>query len=381
MNVLYIAFKDFSKLHFGASKKVISECRAMEQAGHTVTLMGRNHNQTVTITTDGALTKVNEHNPFPVAKLQPLFDKKNEIRDVIAYIKDKTFDFCYIRYDLCDGDFMRMVKHIRQVCPTIYIEIPTYPYDKEYAGRVNGIRLKIDAHHAKKLKNYVSRIITFYKIPDDSFYGIPCINVPNGFDFDEVELIREDAVPATIEIAAVSSMRIWHGYERMIEGMHRYYAGGGTRNLILHLVGDGRECGKYKALCDEYRLGDHVVFHGAMHGKELDNLLEQCTLGIDSLGRHRTGVDVLSSLKSREYGAKGIPFINSCKIDIVEEDFPYMLQVPADESPVDVESVVSFFDKVYEGGSRLAVAKEVRAYIEHKSDMSAVMRQVLNTIE
>jgi len=381
MNILYIAFKDFSKLHFGASKKVINECRAFEQAGHTVTLIGRRNDKVVTITTDGVCTDIAPIRKAVVGKLQPLTDKDEQMRVVASYVADKQYDFCYIRYDLCTKTFIAMLRAIKAVCPKVFIEIPTYPYDKEYAGRVNGIRLKIDAHHAKKLKNYVSRIITFYKIPDDSFYGIPCINVPNGFDFDEVELIREDAVPATIEIAAVSSMRIWHGYERIIEGMHRYYAGGGTRNLILHLVGDGRECGKYKALCDEYRLGDHVVFHGAMHGKELDNLLEQCTLGIDSLGRHRTGVDVLSSLKSREYGAKGIPFINSCKIDIVEEDFPYMLQVPADESPVDVESVVSFFDKVYEGGSRLAVAKEVRAYIEHKSDMSAVMRQVLNTIE
>lgn len=31
MKLLYIAFKDFSNLHFGANAKVLSQCRAFEE--------------------------------------------------------------------------------------------------------------------------------------------------------------------------------------------------------------------------------------------------------------------------------------------------------------------------------------------------------------
>ena len=35
MNILYVAFKDFAKLHLGGNKKVINGCKAFEQMGHT----------------------------------------------------------------------------------------------------------------------------------------------------------------------------------------------------------------------------------------------------------------------------------------------------------------------------------------------------------
>lgn len=76
MDILYIAFKDFSKLHFGASKKVISECRAFEEFGHNVTLIGREHNSTVIVDMNGNLKKIATHSKFPVSKLQTLVDKE-----------------------------------------------------------------------------------------------------------------------------------------------------------------------------------------------------------------------------------------------------------------------------------------------------------------
>lgn len=381
MNILYIAFKDFSKLHYGASKKVISECRALESLGHTITLIGRRSNSTVLIDTSGNCEVISKHSKFPIGKVQTLIDKECQIRDIEKFIDGKHYEYCYIRFDLCTKSFIRLLKNIRKVCPVIQIEIPTYPYDKEYSGKINKLRLAIDHRCAASLKKYINRIISFYPIPNDEFYGVPVKYVPNGFDFDEISIISADFVPDDIHIAAVSSMRLWHGYERMIEGMHKYYSEGGTRNIILHIVGDGREGSKYKNLVENYKLENRVVFHGAMHGKELDQLLENCTLGLDSLGRHRTGIDVLSSLKSREYGAKGIPFINSCDIDIVDDDFKYFLKVPANESPVDIKQVISFYDRCYKDGSRISIAKEIRAYIEERSSMRTVMVDVLSTLE
>ncbi|MGN1369070.1 MAG: glycosyltransferase [Aristaeellaceae bacterium] len=377
MNILYIAFKDFSKLHFGASKKVISECRAFESLGHSVTLIGREKNATVFVTTSGGTKPLRVHKQCPLGKLQTLLDKEHQIRDVLAYVRDQRYDYCYIRFDLCTRSFLKLLKGLKSVCDHIDMEIPTYPYEKEYSGKLNRIRLALDQQYARQLPRYVDRIISFYEIPGNSFHGVPVLLVPNGFDFDGIEIVKDDTVPQDIHIAAVSSMRHWHGYERMIEGLHRYYQDGGKRNFVLHIVGDGREGPKYRTLTEQYALNEHVIFHGAMHGKELDDLLESCMLGVDSLARHRTGISRLSSLKSREYGAKGLPIINSCDIDIVGDDFAYFLKVPADETPVDMQSVADFYDRCFACGSRQQVAKEVRAYIEKRSSMQAVMKQVL----
>ena len=381
MKILYIAFKDFSKLHFGASKKVVSECKAFEQYGHEVTLIGREKSDIVFIKMDGRTKKMAEHKQYPIGKLELLLDKQHQISDILKYISDKSFDYCYIRFDLCSKNFMRLLRDLKKVCKRIDIEIPTFPYDKEYVGKLNKIRLAIDRHYGKQLHKYVSQIISFYDIPGNSFNNVPVLRVPNGFDFDEIAIVKNDTVPKDIHIAAVSSMRIWHGYERMIEGMHSYYSSGGQRNVVLHLVGDGREGVKYKELVRKYNLDSHVMFHGAMHGDELDNLLENCTLGIDSLGRHRTGISVLSSLKSREYGAKGLPFINSCDIDIVDDDFEFFLKVPADESPINLDDIIRFYDKCFAAGSRITVAKKVRKYIEQKSGMRTVAGRILDSLD
>lgn len=377
MNILYVAFIDFAQRHFGPAKKVLSACRAFERAGHTVTLLGRCGDRVVTVSTDGETTPIAPIGRSLLGPLQRLKDKNVQMAAVEAYVADKAFDFCYIRYDLCTGGFLRMLAAVNKACDHVFMEIATYPYDKEYRGWINKLRLRYDDLTARRLKRYVERIVTFYPIPEERFYGIPCLTVPNGFDFSEMSLVQDDRVPQEIDIAAVSAMRLWHGYERLLEGMHRYYAAGGQRTVRLHLVGDGRECGKYRELTERYGLQERVIFHGPLHGQALDELLEHCPLGVDSLGRHRSGIAVLSSLKSREYGAKGIPFINSCAIDILEDSFPYMLRVPADESPVELEQVIAFYDRIYAGGSRIQVARAVRQYIESRSDMNVVMGRVL----
>lgn len=380
MNILYVAFVDFSQMHYGPAKKILSACKAMERDGHTVTLLGRQGHASVRIHTDGKTEMLEQHGAYPIGRLQVLLDKSKQVRAVERYVREKTFDFCYIRFDLCTGEFMGLLKKLDRVCKQIFIELPTYPYEQEYVGFISKLRLRNNDRCAVGLKKYVDRIVTFYPIPGDRFFDVPCLTVPNGFDFDTVSLIRDDRVPERIHIAAVSAMRHWHGYERMIEGLHRYYAAGGQRDIVLHMVGEGREGPKYLALTKEYGLEERVLFHGPMFGDDLANLLEQCTLGVDSLARHRTNISVLSSLKSREYGAKGIPLINSCRIDIIEDGYPYLLLVPADETPVDIETVVAFYDRIYAGGSRIAVAKEIREYIEPRSDMHAVMQKVLAAV-
>lgn len=379
MNVLYIAFKDFSVLHYGASKKVISSCKALEELGNRVTLIGRNKGDTVVVNTKGEFTRIKEHESRIAAKLQPIVDKQHQIADINSYIVDKHYDICYIRFDLNTRSFLKLLRNLRNHSDKTIVELPTYPYAKEYSGTINKVRLAIDDYYAKKIKGYVDEVVTFYDVPGGEYYGIPVKIVPNGFDFSDVKTISTDFVNEDIEIAAVSSMRIWHGYERLIEGLHIYYENKGSRNIIFHIVGDGREGMKYRELVSKYRLDTHVIFHGAMHGKELDDLLERCALGVDSLARHRTGISVLSSLKSREYGAKGIPIINSCDIDIIDDDFEFFLKVPADESPIDIDQVVAFYDSCYQGRSRVAVAKKIREYIEKKSDMRAVMNMIVQS--
>ena len=68
--------------------------------------------------------------------------------------------------------------------------------------------------------------------------------------------------------------------------------------------------------------------------------------------------------------------ITSSPIDFLPKDSPYQFLAPYDDSPVDIEAVVRFYHSVYDGKDCNAVAKEIRAYAEARSDMSMTMKPV-----
>lgn len=381
MKILYLAFVDFKDMAYGPAKKILSACDALRSMGHEVVLVGRNGNKTISVEVQKE-DELGKHRQFNIGKFQTLLDKSAQIRDVCNFLDNKKFDICYIRYDLCTMEFIKLLRILKKSVNAIVLEVATYPYDKEYSGLVGKARLKYDAFWGKYLSKYVNRVISFYPVPSNSFFGVQVKTVPNGFDFEKVHMISSDVVPNDIDIAAISTMRNWHAYERIIQGFSDYYNGGKTvkRKVYLHLVGKGPDENKYRELVHKSSLDDYVIFHGPMSGEKLDNLLEKCEIGLDSLGRHRTGISVLSSLKSREYGAKGLPIINSCKIDVLDDDFPYLLRVPGDESNICVQDIIKFYDKVFAEKSRLKVACEIRNYIEGRCSMKNVMAQALEQL-
>lgn len=379
--LLYIAFNNCENVLYGVQAKIQSQCKAFRQHGYEVELIERSRASTVLMHPDGHKTAIKERRTIiSNYYARSVLDKQYQIRDIKAYLKGKIYDACYIRYDFSDPGFISLLKNLKQVCKKIAVEFPTYPYDEENSATfLSRMKLSVDIHFRRQLKKYVDFIVTFYDGYKEIF-GIPTVVIPNGFDFSTFSLVQSELQDEEIHIIAVSSMREWHGYERIIEGLHNYYENNHSdkRNIVLHLVGNGREYVKYRSLVDKYELQSHVIMEGAMHGEQLDNLYEVSALGIDSLARHRSGIDVLSSLKSREYGAKGIPMINSCRIDIIDDDFPYLLRVPADESPIDVQKIVAFYEQCYcNGKSRYEICSEVRDYFESRSSMQVTMKRVV----
>lgn len=381
--LLYIAFNNRANQLYGVHAKMLSQCRAFAAYGYEVEMLERQDASTVSVTPENVARTIK----IRTAKIhnqnvRSLLDKQNQIRDMKAYIQDKHYDACYIRYDFSDPGFISLLKALKKVCNRIALELPTYPYEDENRARlVSRAKLWVDLQYRNQLQKYVDFIVTFYD-GYETLFGIPVQVVPNGFDFSTMSMVKKELPKDGIHIIAVSSMREWHGYERFLEGMAHYYQGTPARKLILHLVGNGREYGKYQALVEQHGLQDYVVMEGAMHGEKLDTLYETCAIGIDSLARHRSGIDVLSSLKSREYGAKGIPMINSCKIDIMDEDFPYLLQVSADETPIDMEAVLAFYDRCFATGkTRTQVGQEIRDYVEARSGMKQTLGDVVKRFE
>ena len=141
---------------------------------------------------------------------------------------------------------------------------------------------------------------------------------------------------------------------------------------------------EYEKFVEVNNLQEYVIFHGQQTGELLDGIYNQCTLAIASLGLHRIGGTLGSFLKTREYLAKGLPMITGCDIDILDkEKFPYFLQFPSDESPIDIEKVIEFHDSVYleSGKTQEEIVDEIRDFAYRTCDMSVAMKPIIDYIK
>ena len=231
-----------------------------------------------------------------------------------------------------------------------------------------------DIIYRNKLKRYVNKIVISSK-KLDSLYGIPCLYIDNGIDLNSIPIKKErnKLDNNDIKLIAVSFIRDAVGYDRIIEGMNIYYKNDFKRKVILNIVGDGELelINKLKDKVLEYNLEEYVSFLGAKSGKDLDILFELSDIAVGSLGDHRLGVKSKSPLKSREYCARGIPFISSINDPGFKGNEEFILNIEPSDKPVNIESILDFYDELY---SKNNISKEIREYAKEKFDWKALYK-------
>ena len=168
----------------------------------------------------------------------------------------------------------------------------------------------------------------------------------------------------------------------MVAGLGEYYKKNPDgKKVYFHIVGgiwsgnlvDSKNAPGIQTLIDKYGIADYVVMHGQLFGEKLDEVFNKSIFAVGSLGRHRSGITEIKTLKNREYATRGIPFIYS-ETDSDFDDKPYVVKAPADETPVDVERIIDFLD-----GFKMQ-PEEVRKTVEHltwKIQMKKVVDDVM----
>ena len=287
-------------------------------------------------------------------------------------------DFIYIRQVYHDASFVRWLRAIRRQNPGIRIiyEVPTYPYEQQSSRNLSGLAFRLkERANCKRAAKYFDRIVTFYG--QKQIWNVCCLPLMNGFDFSSVSP-GDRVLSDEIHIVSVAQNAFWHGYQFMLEGMRKYYASGGGKTVVYHMVGDVLP--EHKRIVEEYQLQDHVIFHGRLSGNALYDVYGRCSLGLNVLGIPADGNPKSSSLKSREYGAMGLPVVSSIPIDYLPEDYRYLCLLPTRDEAVDMETIIRFYHEIYDGADPNAIKCEIRTFAEKKCDMTITMKPVSDWI-
>lgn len=299
------------------------------------------------------------------------YDKTYNVDEVAKKIIDPSF--IYIRKPIIDRSLIKLLKYVRVNYPDckILMELFTYPYDIDCYLRkklfiANFMYFIKEAYYRQHLQPYIDRIITYSK--DESIWGIPTIRTKNGIDVDNYTLhtkeFPQDGEP--VHLISVAANQIQHGYDRVICGLADYYnSPNNAVQVLYHVVGEGEVISQYKEMVHKLGIKDKVIFKGNLYGKELEEEYEKCDIAVASIGIHRINLRYSSSLKTKEYLAKGIPFIYSGEIDVSPQDcnYTYAMKVSDDDSAININSMLSFIDSLKKiGKNEISISMRNKAY-------------------
>ena len=376
MRILFLTYHGFEEAS-GISKKMLAQIKGLRQNGHEV------HVCYYDLADDGSRCRyvdgevIRNYGQGRWATLLQRMD----YRCVNDYCRAHQIELVYVRCFMNASPFViRLFKRLQADDIKSVMEVPTYPYDGEFASLPLKYRVEhiVDKLFRNQLASYMNAIVTFSDAAE--IFGQRTIRISNGVDFDSLPLHQppfpsERAGREALHLIGVAEVHPWHGFDRMLTGLGEYYQKGGERQIVFHIVGgvSASMMHDFRSIIEQYHIEDKIVFHGKLFGTQLDEVFAQCQFAIGSLARHRSGITCIKTLKNREYAARGIPFIYSEE----DSDFdhqPYVLKAPADESPIDIAGVIRFLDSYHEQPADIRQSVD---YLSWKTQMQRVLDELI----
>jgi glycosyltransferase involved in cell wall biosynthesis len=348
MKILFLVYHGFSE-HSGISKKIHYQVKGLKENGHDVRLCyyGFSSEGHRCRYVDDIVLKDYGKGKWAAICQRMGFD------GVYDYCVHEGIQFVYARcFQNANPWLTKFFKKLRRAGIHAVTEIPTYPYDQEFKtfSFKQRFELKVDQLFRNSLYQYMDAMVTFSDARE--IFGQQTINISNGVDFDSTPLHRSFQMTthnSQLHLIGVAEVHPWHGFDRIIAGIGEYYSCQPSANrhqedVYFHIVGGVHPYHMehdFQPLIEKYGLQDKIIFHGPLFGDKLDKVFNQCQFAIGSLGRHRSGITNIKTLKNREYATRGMPFIYS-EQDGDFDNQPYVLKAPADESPVNMQKIVDF---------------------------------------
>lgn len=309
--------------------------------------------------------------------LRAKLEKRVSLSDITRYIRHEGVEFLYIRHDHnASPVLIGWLRKVKKLGVRIALEIPTYPYDAEFAQSpaVRKLKLRIDRMFRCRMARYVDRIVTFSD--DTEIFGRPTIRISNGIDFGSIPLkTRVHGDPHNIRLLAVANIHFWHGLDRVIEGLREYYAAPHQCIVRLRIAGDGVETliAEYRHRIDAYSLTEYAEVIGPRSGAALDAEFEWCDMASPASDAIATASPASRRSKTASTAARGIPFVYSER-DSDFDGMGYVMKAPADDTPLDIAALVRFYDRLH------LTPAQIRGTVEGRLSWDNQMKQVLTEL-
>lgn len=168
------------------------------------------------------------------------------------------------------------------------------------------------------------------------------------------ELVRTGKVKLLF-MKGSSMAQPWSGIDRLIASI----AAGGKDRFELYITG--------KVVDEAWQKHDFVKLTGRLSVEDLTTLTDQVDLGVSNLANYLIGFNETTNLKSREYFACGLPFIQANSMPDVDGTYAaqYYLKLPNDSTLIDMDLVHDFALKMRSDRNHI---QQMRKFAEEHLD-------------
>lgn len=247
-------------------------------------------------------------------------------------------------------------------------------------GYLNPLRLFLEKHNAPKLLSCVRGIIGLTdeirkKYVQLTNQSIPSSVISNGIQVRNFPLTRFKKFDGKLlNIIFISSTFYpWQGLDRLLQGLSRY-----SGNLRINLFLAGIISSKKKRTLESFNNKNlHIHCLGLLSRQGLDEYFKHSNIAVSTLALYRKNMNEACPLKTREYTARGIPFVFAYDDVDIPEKMEFALKLPNTDSLVDISELIQFAEKT----SKIPdLSIKMRKFAENNMDWKIKIQQMYELV-
>lgn len=280
------------------------------------------------------------------------------------------YDYVYVRSNPFYYNFLKFTK--KNSGKLIYEHNSIEP--KEYKAN-NKLKLVQHILFEKQVRKRVAFYVSVTKEIDNyqkSKYpqSVKGIVISNGIDVKKYPIRKTPKYDKkNLNIIFVGNIRYWHGVDRMLKSIANY---NGPVKITYNICGLPNQKDEITSLIKKLNFKNHTINQlGYKTHEELDSLFNEAHLAQGSLATFRFLINNASTLKNREYFARGIPIVFS-EIDddiSIPGNKDFYFKVPNDDSIINMEEIIKYIERIYLKDAK-KITQNIRRFAEENLDYS-----------
>ena len=308
--------------------------------------------------------------------LKTLYKKLFKFKVIENSVNLNNYDYIILRYpDMDFSSIYFMSKYVNKIVTEHHTnELGELETSKKNLTRI--LKIYIEKKFAP---NFISKSKGIIGVTDEirqveltkTNDKIPSTVISNGINVNEINFTSfkffDDKELTLIFVA--SSFAPWHGLDRLLEGLKHY---DGQLPIRLNLIGSLPLIyhDQIKSISNKTV---SIEILGKKYGEELDHYFRNSNIAISSLALHRNGMEEACVLKTREYIARGIPFIYAyCDSDL-SGDESFALLFDSNDLHIDIKKLITFSKKV---SSIKNISSQERSFAKKYLDWEIKIKQM-----